>query len=106
MFTPFSYNSETCDEYFVGVSEQGGQNAISADPLSSGSVYTASVDDQGKVGLYRLEVGCSPGTGKLRIAGGIEGFMKEFIQRAFAYIQVHKIEVGIGKMVDTMDFHI
>ena len=28
----------------------------SLDPLAPGSVYTASVDDQGKVGLYRLEV--------------------------------------------------
>ena len=105
--TSFSYiDNETREEYFVGVPEQGGRNAISADPLSPGSVYTASVDDQGKVGLYRLEVGCSPGTGKLRIAGGIEGSMKESIQRAFAYIQAHKVEMGIGKMVDTTDFHI
>jgi len=57
------------EERFVGVPEQGGRDMISSDPLAPGSVYTASVDDQGKVGLYRLEVGCSPGTGKLRIAG-------------------------------------
>jgi len=49
---------------------------IATDPLAPGSLYTASVDDQGKVGLYRLEVGCSPGTGKLKIAGGVEGGMK------------------------------
>jgi ATP-dependent Lon protease len=62
---------------------KGGRDTISTDPLAPGSVYTASVDDQGKVGLYRLEVGCSPGTGKLKIAGGVEGVMKESIQRAF-----------------------
>ena len=62
------------------------RDMISTDPLAPGSVYAASVDDQGKVGLYRLEVGCSPGTGKLKIAGGIEGPMKESIQRAFAYL--------------------
>jgi ATP-dependent Lon protease len=28
---------------------------ISTDPLAPGCVYTASVDDHGKVGLYRLE---------------------------------------------------
>ena len=50
---------------FVGVPEEGGRNLISTDPLAPGSVYTASVDDQGKVGLYRLEVGVAPGTGKL-----------------------------------------
>src|SRR3954469_11102941 len=45
------------DHYgFVGVPEQGGRDTISTDPLALGSVYMASVDDQGKVGLYRVEV--------------------------------------------------
>ena len=79
---------------------------ISTDPLAPGSVYAASVDDQGKVGLYRLEVGCSPGTGKLKIAGGIDGPMKESIQRAFAYLQGQKGKMGIAQQVDTTDFHV
>ena len=79
---------------------------ISPDPLAPGSVYTASVDDQGKVGLYRIEVGCAPGTGKLRVAGGVEGVMRESIQRAFAYIQGHKVAMGIGQALDTTDFHV
>src|SRR3954449_3424889 len=105
--TSFSYlDSESRDERFVGVPEQGGRDTISADPLAPGSVYTASVDDQGKVGLYRLEVGCSPGTGKLKIAGGVEGPMKESIQRAFAYLMGQKVKLGIGQQVDTKDFHV
>ena len=79
---------------------------IATDPLAPGSDYAASVDDQGKVGLYRLEVGCSPGTGKLKVAGGIEGAMKESIQRAFAYLQGQKVKMGIGQAVDTTDFHV
>jgi ATP-dependent Lon protease len=105
--TSFSYiDNETREERFVGVPEQGGRDMISSDPLAPGSVYTASVDDQGKVGLYRLEVGCSPGTGKLRIAGGIDGTMKESIQRAFAYLAAQKVKIGISQQVDTTDFHI
>ncbi len=105
--TSFSYtDNETREERFVGVPEQGGRDMISSDPLAPGSVYTASVDDQGKVGLYRLEVGCSPGTGKLRIAGGIEGTMKESIHRAFAYLQSQKVKMGISQQVDTTDFHV
>jgi len=105
--TSFSYiDNETREERFVGVPEQGGRDMISSDPLAPGSVYTASVDDQGKVGLYRLEVGCSPGTGKLRIAGGIEGTMKESIQRAFAYLAAQKVKIGISQQVDTTDFHV
>jgi ATP-dependent Lon protease len=105
--TSFSYlDGETREERFVGVPEQGGRDMIATDPLAPGSVYTASVDDQGKVGLYRLEVGCSPGTGKLKIAGGVEGVMKESIQRAFAYLMGHKVKMGVGQQVDTTDFHV
>lgn len=105
--TSFSViDNETRDERFVGVPEQGGRDMISTDPLAPGSVYAASVDEQGKAGLYRLEVGCSPGTGKLRIAGGVEGLMKESIQRAFAYLMGQKVKMGIGQQVDTTDFHV
>src|SRR3954468_14914358 len=105
--TSFSLiDSESREERFVGVPEQGGRDMIAIDPLAPGSVYTASVDDQGKVGLYRLEVGCSPGTGKLKIAGGIEGPMKESLQRAFAFMQGQKVKMGIGHQFDTTDFHV
>ncbi|HUT13700.1 MAG TPA: protease Lon-related BREX system protein BrxL [Thermoguttaceae bacterium] len=105
--TSFSYlDSDTREERFVGVPEQGGRDMISTDPLAPGSVYAASVDDQGRVGLYRIEVGCSPGTGKLKIAGGVEGAMKESIQRAFAYLMGQKVKMGVGQQLDTTDFHV
>jgi len=105
--TSFSFiDNTTREERFVGVPEQGGRDMIAADPLAPGSVYTASVDDQGKVGLYRLEVGCSPGTGKLKVAGGVEGAMKESLQRAFAYLQSQKVKMGIAQQFDTTDFHV
>ena len=81
----------TREERYVGVPEEGGRDLISVDPLAPGSVYTVSVDDQCKVGLYRVEVGCSPGTGELNMAGGLDTGMKESIRRAFAYIQGNKI---------------
>lgn len=105
--TSFSFiDNDTRDERYVGVPEEGGRDLISTDPLAPGSVYTASVDDSGKVGLYRIEVGCSTGTGKLKIAGGIDASMKESFQRAFAYIQGHKTEMGIAQTIDTKDFHV
>src|SRR4029450_2414280 len=89
--TSFSYvNRETMEEKFVGVPEQGGRDLIAADPLAPGSAYTAGVEDQGRVGLYGWEVGTSAGTGKLKIAGGVDSVMRESFQRAFAYIQGHK----------------
>jgi hypothetical protein len=105
--TSFSYiDNETREEWYVGVPEEGGRDLISPDPLAPSSVYTASVDDHGKVGLYRLEVGCSTGTGKLRVAGGVDSGMRESIQRAFAYIQGHKVNMGIAQAFDTTNFHV
>ena len=105
--TSFSYiDTDTREERFVGVPEEGGRNLIATDPLAPGSVYATSVDDQGKVGLYRLEVGCSAGTGKLKVAGGLDGAMRESIQRAFGYIQGHKANMGISQVFDTTDFHV
>ncbi|MBK9750785.1 MAG: protease Lon-related BREX system protein BrxL [Chloroflexi bacterium] len=105
--TSFSYiDNETRDERFVGVPEEGGRDLIAVDPLAPGSVYAASVDEQGKVGLYRLEIGTAPGTGKLRIAGGVDSLMRESIQRAYAYVQGHKTQLGMSSLIDTTDFHI
>lgn len=105
--TSFSYiDNETREERFVGVPEQGGQDAISADPLAHGSVYTASVDDQGKVGLYRLEVGCTPGTGKFKLTGVIDGIMRDSMSRAFSYLNLTKSKIGLSQQVSTTDFHV
>lgn len=105
--TSFSYiDKETGEEQYVGVPEEGGRNAISSDPLAPGSVYAASVDREGRVGLYRIEVGCAGGTGKLKLAGGISGPMREAIQRAFGYLQAHKVKLGIAHEFDLTDFHV
>src|SRR6266566_4462816 len=84
--TSFSYTlQESGDERFVAVPEQGGRDLVSTDPLSPGTVYTAGVTSDGTVGLYRLEVSVSTGTGKVKMAGGLSGTMKESVQRAFSY---------------------
>jgi ATP-dependent Lon protease len=105
--TSFSYAvNETGEERFVGVPEQGGRDLISTDPLAPGSVYAASVGNDGTVGLYRLEVSLSNGTGKLKPAGGVSGEMKESVQRAFSYLLSNKVAFGVGREVDTSDFHV
>ncbi|AUX26687.1 ATP-dependent Lon protease [Sorangium cellulosum] len=105
--TSFSYTlQETGEERFVGVPEQGGRDLISGDPVAPGTVYTAGVTADGTVGLYRVEVSVSGGTGKLKMAGGVAGAMKESVQRAFSYVQAKKSELGLAHELDTSDFHI
>jgi ATP-dependent Lon protease len=105
--TSFSYrDSETTEERYVRVPEEGGRSLISSDPLAPGSVYAASVNHDGKVALCRLEVGVSVGTGKLRLAGGIDSTTREAVSRAFAFLQGHKVQIGIASVFDTTDFHV
>jgi len=105
--TSMSYiDNDSGVERFVGVPVQGGGELIATHALPPGSTYTASVDDQGKVGLYRLELAISPGTGKLEIAGSMEGVMKESINRAFAYLQGHGTAMGVGRQVERTDFYV
>lgn len=105
--TSFSYlEGETGEERYVGVPEQGGRDLISADPLPPGTVYTASVASDGTVGLYRVEVSLSSGTGKLKLAGGVKGAMKESVGRAFSYLLSQKGSFGVGREVDTADVHV
>jgi len=56
------------------------------------------------VGLYRLEVGMSAGTGRLKLAGGIAGDLKESIQRAYGYLQGNKVKLNIARALETNDF--
>jgi len=105
--TSFSYRDhQTTEERYVGVPEEGGRALIATDPLAPGSVYAGSVDDSGKVGLFRIEVGTSGGTGKLKHAGGANYSMKESINRAFGFLHGNKIPLGIASAFDTTDFHV
>jgi len=105
--TSFSYiDKDTGEENYVGVPEEGGRNTISSDPLEPGTVYAASVDEQGKAGLYRIETGCSAGNGKLKMAGGVDGVMKDSLQRAFGFLQANKVRLGVAHDFDTTDFHV
>jgi len=105
--TSFSFvDLETREETFVGVPEEGGRGLISTDPLAPGSVYACAVSPNGRVCLYRIEVGTSAGTGKLSMSGGASTEMRESIKRAFDYIKAHKVELGVGPMIDNSDFHV
>ena len=105
--TSFSYTlNDTGEERFVGVPEQGGRNMISADPLPPGSIYTASIGADGTVGMYRIEVSVSSGSGKLRTAGGVSGLTKESIGRAFSYMLAKKGDLSIARELDVSDLHV
>ena len=102
--TSFSYiDNNDGTERMVGVPEQGGAGVISPDPLPPGSTYTAAADDQARVGLFRLEVTLTAGTGKLRTPGGLEPSLKESLNRAYAYLLNVKDKLGIAQLLAQKD---
>lgn len=105
--TSFSYiDTQTMQEHFVGVPEEGGQRLISQDPPPPGSVYTAALTDSDMVALQRIEVSRMSGSGKLRITGSPDRPMKESIITAFDFIKANKSRLGIERDVDSYDFHV
>jgi ATP-dependent Lon protease len=104
--TSFSYiDLETDGERSVGVPEQGGAGVISQDPLPPGTVYTAAVDAEAKVGLFRLEVALTAGTGKLRTPSGLGKSLKESLNRAFSYLQSVKNKLGLEQVLAQKDIY-
>jgi ATP-dependent Lon protease len=104
--TSFSYiDQDDGTERTVGVPEQGGAGIISQDPLPPGSVYTAAADSEAKVGLFRLEVSLTAGTGKLRTPAGLEKGLKESLNRAVGYLQSTKDKLGLTPILAQKDIY-
>ena len=75
-------------------------------PAATWRRYCAGVTGDGTVGLFRLEVSITDGTGKLKTAGGLSGLMKESVQRAHSYLSARKNELGIARELDDSDLHV
>src|SRR5262249_5253832 len=101
-FSYFSVDGETA-EHVVGVPEQGGSGLISPDPLPPGTVYTATMDDQAHLSLYRLEVTLTAGTGKLRTPAGLEHGLKESLNRAWSYLRSVQDRIGLTQELAQRD---
>jgi ATP-dependent Lon protease len=105
--TSFSYiNIDDGTERTVGVPEQGGTGAISPDPQPPGTVFTAAVDADSKVGIFRLEVTITDGPGKLHIPASLDSSLKESAQRAWTYLKNVKAQLGITQVLTSKDVYI
>lgn len=106
--TSFSYiDHETMQEYFVGVPEEGGRDLISSDPLQPGSIYAATLTEEDKVAIHRIEVGkIGGGSGKLKITGSPDTATKNSLTTAFDYMRARARELGIDRELNLFDYHV
>ena len=90
------------------------EKVFAAEPAEDADVIGRQVQDPAQLGqdglLFELDVLHSldvPGhPGKLKLAGGVGGKMKESIQRAFSYLRANKTTYGVARPVDVSDFHV
>lgn len=97
----FSYiDSETFEERFVSVPEQGGGKLIPEGMANPGTVYTVSHGKSGMVGVYRLETQMLPGNGKFERTGlGSDREAKEAANTAFNFLKANGS--GISRSIST-----
>ncbi len=104
----FSYiDSETLEEHFVSVKEQGGSKLIPEGPSKPGFIHTIGLSTKGMPGLYRIEMQVTKGSGKLATSGlWNSSAAKEQVKIAFDYFKAnaHRLS-GAAKVLDH-DFHL
>lgn len=102
----FSYiDSETFDEHFVPVPEQGGGKLIPEGMPNPGHVYTISRGKTGMVGVYRLETQVLPGNGKfVRTGLGSDRDAREATNTAFNYLKANGRNISNSISTTTKDY--
>jgi ATP-dependent Lon protease len=104
----FSYiENESLNENFISLPEQGGDKLIPESALSPGALHTIAAGSEELLGLYRLELQVTAGTGKLSISGvGSNSAAKESIRIAFDYFRANVGQITSSEKVGEHDFHL
>ena len=102
----FSYiDSETFEENYVSVPEQGGGKLIPEGISKPGQIYTVSRGKNGLVGVYRLETQMLPGNGKFERTGlGSDRKVKEATNTAFNYLKANANAISGEISTTTKDY--
>lgn len=105
----FSYiDTETMEEKFISVPEQGGGSLIPDGPLNPGVMHTVATGGSGvHLGLYRLETQVTAGNGSLRTSGlGSNAAAKEAIKVGFDYFKANAHRVSASIKPGDHDYHL
>jgi ATP-dependent Lon protease len=104
----FSYiDTETMEEKFISVPEQGGGTLIPEGPLSPGVMHTIATGSGGHLGLYRIETQVTPGNGALKTSGlGSNSAAKEAIKVGFDYYKANASQVSASIKSGDHDYHL
>lgn len=102
----FSYiDNETFNEEFVSVPEQGGGKLIPEGMGKPGHIYTVSHGKNGMIGVYKLEMQMTAGTGKFERTGiGSDREAKEAVDTAYRYLKANARNISGSISTTTKDY--
>ena len=102
----FSYiDTETFEESYVSVPEQGSGKLIPEGICNPGQVYTVSQGKSGMIGVFRLESQMLPGNGKFERTGiGSDSKSKEAANTAFNYLKANAGRISGSISTTTKDY--
>jgi ATP-dependent Lon protease len=104
----FSYiDNEDFSEHYVTVPESGGSKLIPEGLGKPGQVYSVNRNDEGKIGVYKIELQVVSGSGKYEKSGlGSSSKAKEAIQTAFNYFKANAKSVSQSISTKEKDYQL
>jgi len=104
----FSYiDTDTGEEKYISVPEQGGGTLIPVGPLNPGSLHTVATGSGGHLGLYRIETQVTSGNGALKMSGvGSSAAAKEAIKVGFDFYKANAQHVSASIKAGDHDYHL
>ena len=104
----FSYiDTDTSEEKYISVPEQGGGTLIPDGPLNPGSMHTVATGSGGHLGLYRIETQVTSGNGALKMSGvGSSAAAKEAIKVGFDFYKANAQHVSASIKAGDHDYHL
>ena len=104
----FSYiDTDTGEEKYISVPEQGGGTLIPDGPLNPGSMHTVATGSGGHLGLYRIETQVTSGNGALKMSGvGSSAAAKEAIKVGFDFYKANAQHVSASIKAGDHDYHL
>lgn len=104
----FSFiDTETMEEKYITVPEQGGGTLIPDGPLSPGIMHTIATGSGGHLGLYRLETQITAGNSSLKTSGlGSNSTAREAIKVGFDFFKANASRISASIKVGDHDYHL
>lgn len=102
----FSYiDNETFNEEYISVPEQRGSKLIPEGMGKPGHIYTVSHGKSGMIGVYKLEMQMTAGTGKFEKTGiGSDREAKEAVDTAYRYLKANGRNISASISTTTKDY--